>query len=122
MITITFTFFPWCFFNFSWYSFGCVDPRNTSKTSPIGGELVFINYRWVMLPSEHIITRDIVASWNLALRGLNLFTQDVGLRGSVGTLKAPDGDEAPNPMKGKPVQVPIKHGQPLLTIALKENR
>ncbi len=83
---------------------GCVDPRNTSKTSPIGGELVFINYRWVMLPSEHIITRDIVASWNLALRGLNLFTQDVGLRGSVGTLNAPDGDEAPNPMKGKPVQ------------------
>ena len=81
-----------------------IDPRDTSKISPIGGELVFINYRWVMLPSEHIITRDIVASWNLALRGLNLFTQDVGLRDSVGTLNAPEGDENPNPMKGKPVQ------------------
>ena len=80
-----------------------VNPRNTSKTSPIGGELEFINYRWVKLPSGYIITRDLVASWNLALKGLKLLTRDVGSRGSVETLKAPDGDEAPNPMKGKPV-------------------
>jgi len=80
-----------------------IDPRNTSKTSPIGGELEFTNYRWVKLPSGHIVTRDIVASWNLALRGLNLLTRDVGLRGFMEALNVPDGDEAPNPMKGKPV-------------------
>jgi len=47
-----------------------------------------------------------VASWNLALRGLNLLTRDVGLPGFVEALKALDGDEPPNPMRGKPVQVP----------------
>ena len=80
-----------------------VNPRGTSKTSPIGGKLVFVNYRWVRLPNGHMITRDIVASWNLALRGLKLLTRDVGSRGSVETPKAPEGDETPNPMKGKPV-------------------
>ena len=84
-----------------------VNPRGTSKTSPLDGKLVFINYKWVKLPNGYIVTRDIVASWNLALRGLNLFTQDVGLRGSVAAPKAPEGDETPNPMKGKPTQVPI---------------
>ena len=79
------------------------NPKRTSRTSPIGGKLVFIDYRWVKLPSGHITTRDIVASWNLALRGLKLLTRDVGLRGSMEAPKAPDGDEAPNPMKGKPV-------------------
>lgn len=35
-----------------------VDPRGTSKTSPIGGKLVFINYRFVKLPNGHVVTRD----------------------------------------------------------------
>jgi len=78
-----------------------VNPRNTSKSSPIGGELEFINYRWVKLPNAYIVTRDIVASWNLALRGLNSLTRDVGLCGYVEAPKAPEGDEFPNPMKGK---------------------
>ena len=82
-----------------------VSPRNTSKTSPIRGKLEFINYRWVKLPNGYVVTRDIVASWNLALRGLKSLTRDVGLHGFVEALKAPEGDEAPNPMKGKPVQV-----------------
>ena len=82
-----------------------VNPRGTSRNSPIGGGLVFINYRWVKLPAGHNVTRDIVASWNLALRGLKLYTRDVGSRGFVDSLKAPDGDETPNPMKGKPVQI-----------------
>lgn len=56
-----------------------------------------------MLPNGFIITRDIVASWNLALKGLKFLTQDVGSRGLMETPNAPDGDEAPNPMKGKPV-------------------
>lgn len=51
-----------------------VKPRNTSKTSPLGGELKFINYRWVKLPSGVITTRDVVASWNLALKGLKSLT------------------------------------------------
>ena len=80
-----------------------VSPKNTSKTSPLGDELVFINYKWVKLPNGHIVTRDMVASWNLALRGLNLLTRDVGLPGFVEALKALDGDETPNPMRGKPV-------------------
>ncbi len=80
-----------------------VNPRGTSKTSPLGGKLMFINYKWVKLPNGYVVTRDIVASWNLALRGLKLLTRDVGSRGLMVTLKAPDGDEAPNPMKGKPV-------------------
>ena len=83
-----------------------VNPRGTSKTSPIGGKLAFINYRWVKLPNEHVITRDLVASWNLALRGLKSLTRDVGSCGSVDSPKAPEGDETPNPMKGKPVQIP----------------
>jgi len=58
-----------------------VDPRNTSRTSPIGGELEFINYRWVKLSNGIITTRDIIASWNIALKGLSL-TRDVGFRGS----------------------------------------
>jgi len=81
-----------------------VNPKGTSKASPIGDRLVFINYRWVKLPNGVITTRDIVASWNLALKGLKL-ARDVGSRGLVETPNTPDGDEAPNPMKGKPVQV-----------------
>ena len=82
-------------------------PRGTSSASPIGGKLIFINYRWVKLPNGHVVTRDIVASWNLALRGLNLYTRDVGLRGSVGALKAPDQMQTQEGMRGKPVQIPI---------------
>lgn len=66
------------------------DPRNTSKTSPIGGGLEFINYRWIKLPSGHSVTRDIIASWNLALRGLEVLTRYVGSGGSVDSPKAPN--------------------------------
>jgi len=46
-----------------------VDSRKTSKTSPNGKPLRFINYRFAMLGNA-ITSRDVVASWNLALRGL----------------------------------------------------
>ena len=46
-----------------------VDPRGTSKTSPNGKLLMFINYRFVQLGGT-TTTRDVIASWNLALRGL----------------------------------------------------
>ncbi len=82
-----------------------VNPKGTSRISPIGGKLTFINYRWVELPSGYIVTRDIVASRNLALRGLNLFTRDAGLSGSVAAPKAPDQMQTREGMKGKPLQV-----------------
>ena len=84
-----------------------VDPKGTSKLSPIGDKLVFINYRWIKLPNGHIVTRDIIASWNLALRCLKSLTRDVGLRGYVEALKAPDQMQTQEGMKGKPVRVPV---------------
>ena len=82
-----------------------VDPRGTSKASPVGGEPVFINYKWIKLPTRHIATRDLVASWNLALRGLRLLTRDVGLRGCVEAPKAPDQMQPQEGMREKPVPV-----------------
>ena len=82
-----------------------VNPRETSRTSPISGKLAFINYRWVKLPNGHVVTRDIVASWNLALRGLKSLTRDVGLRGFVEAPKAPNQMQTQEGMKGKPIQV-----------------
>jgi len=46
-----------------------VNPRGTSKSSPNDKPLVFINYRYVELGGT-ITSRDVIASWNLALRGL----------------------------------------------------
>ena len=46
-----------------------VNPAKTSKKPPNSKKLKFINYRFVQL-GEIITTRDVVASWNLALRGL----------------------------------------------------
>ncbi len=87
------------------------DPRNTSKTSPIGGELEFINYRWVKLPNGVITTRDIIASWNLALRGLKLLTRDVGHRGSIDAPKAPNQMQTQEGMRGKLVSRVISSNQ-----------
>ena len=82
-----------------------VNPKGTSKVSPMSGRLVFINYRWVKLPNGVITIRDIVASWNLTLRGLKFLTQDVGSRGFVETPNAPDQMQTQEGIKGKPVQV-----------------
>jgi len=46
-----------------------VNPARTSKKASNGKRIEFINYRFVKL-GETITTRDVVASWNLALRGL----------------------------------------------------
>lgn len=82
-----------------------IDPRGTSKDSPLGGKLVFINYRWAKLPNGHVVTRDIITSWNIALGGLKYLTQDVGLRGSMVAPKTPDQMQTQEGMKGKFVQV-----------------
>ena len=82
-----------------------VDAKGTSKTSPIGDRLSLINYRWVKLPSGVITSRDMVASWNLALRGLKRMK---GTRGKW----CPDSplNEAMKlqAKRGKPVQVVSK--------------
>jgi len=46
-----------------------VDPRRSSKEPPNGKPLKFINYRFVKL-GEAVTSRDVVASWNIASRGL----------------------------------------------------
>ena len=76
-----------------------VSAKGSSRESPIGGKLVFINYRWAKLPNGHVVTRDIVASWNIALRGFRLLTQDVGSRGFVEALKAPNQMQTQEGMK-----------------------
>ena len=55
------------------------------------------------MPNGVITTRDIIASWNLALRGLKLLTRDVGSRGSMDSLKAPDQMQTQEGMREKPV-------------------
>jgi len=89
-----------------------VNPRGSSKTPPIGGKLTFINYKWAKLPNGHIVTRDIIASWNLALRCLKSLTRDVGLRDLMVALKAPDQMQTQEGMKGKPMQVLVVSKMP----------
>jgi putative transposase len=46
-----------------------VNPARTSKKSPNGRKIKFINYTFVQL-GDTVTSRDVVASWNIALRGL----------------------------------------------------
>jgi putative transposase len=46
-----------------------VNPARTSRKPPNGKKLKFINYKFVELGNT-ITSRDVVASWNIALRGL----------------------------------------------------
>ena len=80
-----------------------VNPRNTSKISPVGGRLKTLNHELVMLPNGCILSRHHVASWNIALRGLKTFTGDVGSRGLVDSPNAPDQMQTQEGMRGKPV-------------------
>jgi putative transposase len=75
-----------------------VDPRKTSKTSPNGKPLRFINYRFVQL-GETITSRDVVASWNLALRALQQ------MRGSWVTW-------SPDSPRSEAVKTRAKRGNP----------
>ena len=75
-----------------------VDPRGTSRISPNGTPLAFINYRFVKL-GDTITTRDIIASWNLALRGLQQ------MRGSQVTW-------SPDSPRNEAVKTRAKRGNP----------
>jgi putative transposase len=46
-----------------------VNPKNTSRKSPNGRPLKFIDYKTVELGGV-VTSRDVIASWNIALRGL----------------------------------------------------
>jgi putative transposase len=51
-----------------------VNPRNTSRKSPNGKQLKFIDYKVVELGGV-VTSRDAIASWNIALRGLEKLKQ-----------------------------------------------
>ncbi|MCC6016118.1 MAG: IS200/IS605 family accessory protein TnpB-related protein [Desulfurococcaceae archaeon] len=55
-----------------------VDPAKTSRKSPNGKKFKFINYRFVELGGV-VTSRDVVASWNIALRGLEKLKRMRGL-------------------------------------------
>jgi putative transposase len=54
-----------------------VNPSKTSRRSPNGKKLRFINYRFVEL-GDMVTSRDVIASWNIALRGLKKLKQMKG--------------------------------------------
>jgi transposase len=62
-----------------------VNPFKTSRKSPNGKKLRFINYRFVELGSI-VTSRDVIASWNIALRGLEKLKRMRGL----GVMLSPD--------------------------------
>jgi putative transposase len=51
-----------------------VSPKNTSRKSPNGRPLKFIDYKTVELGGV-VTSRDVIASWNIALRGLKKLRQ-----------------------------------------------
>jgi putative transposase len=56
-----------------------VNPAKTSRKSPNGKKLRFINYRFVEL-GDVVTSRDVIASWNIALRGLKKLKRMRGSR------------------------------------------
>jgi putative transposase len=75
-----------------------VNPAKTSKKPPNGKKIKFINYRFVQL-GEVVTSRDVVASWNLALRGLQR------MRGSRVTW-------SPDSPRSEAVKTRAKRGNP----------
>jgi len=75
-----------------------VNPAKTSRKPPNGKKIKFINYRFVQL-GETITSRDVVASWNLALRGLKR------MRGSRVTW-------SPDSPRNEAVKTRAKRGNP----------
>jgi len=78
-----------------------VNPAKTSRMSPNGKKLKFINYRYVELGGV-VTSRDVVASWNMALRGLEKLKQ---MRGSRVTW-------SPDSPRSEAVKTRAKRGNP----------
>jgi len=75
-----------------------VNPARTSRKPPNGKKLRFINYRFLQL-GEVVTTRDVVASWNLALKGLKR------MKGSRVTW-------SPDSPRSEAVKTRVKRGNP----------
>jgi putative transposase len=78
-----------------------VNPAKTSRKSPNGKKLRFINYRFAEL-GDVVTSRDVVASWNIALRGLKKLKR---MRGSRVKL-------SPDSPRSEAVRARAKRGNP----------
>ena len=78
-----------------------VNPFKTSKKSPNGKKLRFINYRFVEL-GDVVTSRDVVASWNIALRGLKKLKRMRGFRVKL----------SPDSPRNEAMKTQAKRGEP----------
>jgi len=78
-----------------------VDPAKTSRKSPNGKKLKFINYRFVELGGV-ITSRDVIASWNIALRGLKKLKRMRGSRVMLSPDSPADEGMRTRPNAGNP--------------------
>jgi len=78
-----------------------VNPSKTSRKSPNGKKLRFINYRYVELGGV-VTSRDVIASWNIALRGLKKLKRMRGSRVMLSPDSPADEGMRTRPNAGNP--------------------
>jgi putative transposase len=78
-----------------------VNPSKTSRRSPNGKKLRFINYRYVELGGV-VTSRDVIASWNIALRGLKKLKRMRGSRVMLSPDSPADEGMRTRPNAGNP--------------------
>jgi putative transposase len=78
-----------------------VNPSKTSRKSPNGKKLRFINYRFVEL-GDVVTSRDVIASWNIALRGLKKLKHMRGSRVKLSPDSPADEGMRTRPNAGNP--------------------
>jgi IS605 OrfB family transposase len=78
-----------------------VNPFKTSRKSPNGKKLRFINYRYAILGNV-ITSRDVIASWNIALRGLRKLKRMRGSRVKLSPDSPADEGMRTRPNAGSP--------------------
>jgi putative transposase len=93
-----------------------VNPSKTSRRSPNGKKLKFINYRFAEL-GDAVTSRDVVASWNIALRGLKKLKRVRGSRVLLSPDSPADGGMRTRPNAGNPEARKI---YPQLTTAIRK--
>jgi len=85
-----------------------VDPAKTSRRSPNDKKLKFINYRFVEL-GDVVTSRDVIASWNIALRGLEKLKLMRGFRVMLSPDSSADEGMEPDPIQRTPRQEKYIH-------------
>jgi len=78
-----------------------VNPAKTSRKSPNGKKLKFINYKYVEL-GDVVTSRDVIASWNIALRGLKKLKRMRGFRVKLSPDSPADEGVRTRPNAGNP--------------------